>query len=331
MYRSFFIGILLALALNACFKEDERVKPFNGDVTLIPDSVQLYQSYFDFETGQVARSIRMQNWQLGFECGMNGWHIITNSGANWFICNTGQNIPDAELNMPSGVDHLYDVPSAFPDSTAVGNWVTRADKSNSYTHNIYLLGLYRHGQFSAIKQVSFVEVNDTTYRFYYKEQDSGISDTVTIIKNDTVNYVYYNFSRRRQENLEPNKTVWDLAFGPYYDLATLFGVTIPYPVGGSFINEGQTEAVMDTINRFDDISTGMIPEYQFTGQRDIPGYRWKGVTVDVTGGGSATYAVKTHYNYIFHTSGDHYYKLKFLSYTLDGRSGYPMFEYQKLE
>jgi len=176
-----------------------------------------------------------------------------------------------------------------------------------------------------------LQVNDSSYRFFYREKDSGFSDTVVVAKNDSVNYVYYDFNHRQQVSLEPSKDEWDLQFGPYYDLATLFGVTIPYQVGGTFINTWREEAVLDSIHQFDAISLSMVPGYHFTKQRDNPGYRWKGVTVDITGGGSASYAVKSNYTYVFRTSGNQYFKLRFLSYSLDGRSGYPRFEYRTLE
>jgi hypothetical protein len=279
----------------------------------------------------VVKSFPSNTWQLGFECGAAGWHIITNSVASWFIYNTRQTVADAVVSMPAGVDHLFDVPSAFPDSTAVGNWVTPSGNGNAYTHNVYLLGYYHNGKFNTLKQLVFLDENDTSYRFFCKEQVSGTSDTVTVIKNDTVDYVYYNFDKQQEVNLEPDKSIWDLAFGPYYDLATLFGVTIPYQVGGAYLNAGLTEAALDSINPFNAINAGMIPGYRFRTQRNIPGYLWKSVTVDVTGGGSATYKVKTNYTYIFHTARNNYFKLKFLSYTHNGQSGFPQFEFQKLK
>jgi hypothetical protein len=331
MKQSAICFIIFSFITVACFEEDQRVPPYPGKVSTITDSVQTHVSYFDFETNRVVRTVEIQSWQLGFECGATGWHIITNSGANWFIYNTEQSELDAVLSMPESIDNLYDMPSYFPDSTAVGDWTIPTVNGNTYTDDIYLLGYHNRDRFTLIRQVIFQEVNDTSYRFFFKDNDEGISDTVTILKNDTVNYVYFSFDQNKQVSLEPDKTTWDLAFGPYYDLATLFGSTIPYLVGGSFLNLWQTEATLDSVSPFDAIHAEMIGGYQFTSQRDIPGYRWKGVTVDVTGGGSATYAVKTNYNYIFHTAGDNYFKLKFLSYTLDGHSGFPQFEFRQLE
>ncbi len=294
---------LIILTLVSCFKEDTPMEPYDGVITVIEDPVQTYQSYFDFETGRVISTVSSDAWHLGFECTAEGWHISTNSGGNWFIYNTGQTEITDDIKMPSAIDSLYDVPSAFPDSTAVGDWTTVSPGGNTYTHHVYLIGHYESGVFRKIKQVVFLSVDDTSYRFSYREGASGIQDTISIVKNDTVNYVYFSFDTKQQVNIEPNKDTWDVVFCPYYDMATLFSVTIPYAVGGSYINSFSTEAVLDSLHSFDQINSGMLSGYEFISQRDIPGYRWKNVTVDATGGGTATYQVKDNYNYVFHTSG----------------------------
>jgi hypothetical protein len=153
MQRIFPLSILIIFILSSCFKEDVALKPYDGVITLIPEPIQVNQSYFDFETGRVLTSLPSNTWQLGFECTAEGWHIITNSGGNWFIYNSEQTIQNELVIMPTKVDHLYDVPSAFPDSTAVGNWTTVSPGGNTYTHNIYLLGHYENGKFKDIKEV----------------------------------------------------------------------------------------------------------------------------------------------------------------------------------
>lgn len=325
------IFIISAITMQACFKEDERVIPYPGEVTTITDSTQVYLSYFDFESEQVIKSYRNSDWQLGFECGAGGWRIITNSGSNWFIFNTGQNQPETLPEMPAKLNGLFDTQHAWPDSTATGNWVIHSENGNEYTHHIYLLGNYVNGKFTGIVQLTFLEVSETAYRFTYKEMVSGNSDTVTVVKDPGVNFVYYSFGRHQLVNLEPDKTSYDLVFGSYYDMATLFGQTIPYQVNGALLNIWETAVVLDSSSAFSDITIGDIPGFDFTNQRDIPGFKWKDVTVDITGGGTATYAVKTNHNYIFRTAQGNYFKMRFLSFTLDGRSGFPRFEFQKLD
>jgi hypothetical protein len=322
--------LLFSLLMVACFEEDHRARPYPGNVYTIPDSIQVYQSYFDLETGTVKHTHRIDRWEIGFECGPNGWHVVVNSGAGWFIFNTQQTEIDASLEMPASLEHLYDVQSDYPDSTAVGNWVISEGNEKAYTHHVYLLANYRDGSFFDKKQLVFLEVNDSLYRFFYKEYSDSSSDTVFIHKADTTNFVYYSFRDKNQVNLEPNKEDYDLVFLSYYDLATKFGVTIPYPVGGAFINVWQTQSCLDSVTGYEYFSYADIDENKLTSQRDIPGYRWKDVSVDISGGGSATYSVKAHYTYVFKTPLSHFYKLRFLSYTLDGRSGYPRFEYRQL-
>ena len=132
-------------------------------------------------------------------------------------------------------------------------------------------------------------------------------------------------------NLEPDRSAYDMVFGSYYDMATNFGITMPYLVGGGLINVWQTTAALDSVTGYSEITTETIPALDLKPQRDIPGYNWKTVTVDVSGGGAATYDVKTHYHLLIRTAQGNYFKLRFISYSLDARSGYPQFEYQLLE
>jgi len=130
---------------------------------------------------------------------------------------------------------------------------------------------------------------------------------------------------------EPDKAEYDLLFTSYYDRPTLFGQTIPYNVAGVLLNTWNTTGAIDSIRSFGEISMETIATLNFSQKRDIPGYNWKDVVVDITGGGSATYNVKTKYNYVIRTAQGNYFKLRFLSYTLDGRSGFPRFEFTSLQ
>jgi len=233
--------------------------------------------------------------------------------------------------MPGKLKGLYDVHHAWPDSTAAGNWVSFEHGPAHYTWNIYLLGKYTNGEFNNLKQIVFLEVSDTSYRFKYSSLPEGFTDTITIKKEPSVNFTYYNFISGEQENLEPDAPAYDIIFGSYYDIATNFGITMPYLVGGALINVWQTTAALDTVTAYSQITSESIPALELRAQRDIPGYNWKSVTVDVSGGGAATYDIKTHYNYVIRTAQGNYFKLRFISYSLHGSSGHPQFEYQLLE
>jgi hypothetical protein len=325
-----FYSVFISFLILSCFKEDEKVIPFAGEITTITDSIQAYQSYFNFESGTTVNVHPSDIWHLGFECSADGWRIITNSGANWFIYNTEQS-QSMVIEFPHDLRGLYDIQHAWPDSTAVGNWVVTPEGPNTYTKNIYLLGKYTNGAFDQIKQITFLEVSDSIYKFHYKETESATEDTVTIYKKENLNFVYYSFQNKDQTEPEPDKNSYDIIFCSYYDLATLFGQTIPYLVGGVLLNKWQTSVAIDTVHKYQDISIDDIANVEFISQPDIPGYQWKTVTVDITGGGAATYDVKTQYNYIVKTAQENYFKMRFVSYTLDGRSGFPRFEFSRLQ
>jgi len=325
-----FCSVFISFSLLSCFKDDEKVLPFPGEITTITDSIQAYHSYFNFESGAIVNVHRSDIWQLGFECGADGWRIITNSGANWFIYNTEQS-QSAAFEFPNDLQGLYDIQHAWPDSTAVGNWVVTSEGPNTYTHNIYLLGKYINGEFTQIKQITFLDVSDSAYKFHFKDTEGPTEDTVTIYKKDNLNFVYYSFQNNNQTEPEPAKDSYDLIFCSYYDLATLFGQTIPYLVGGVLLNKWQTIIAIDSIRNFQNIQLEDIVDVEFISQPDVPGYQWKSVTVDITGGGAATYNIKTNYNYIIKTAQGNYFKMRFVSYTLDGRSGFPRFEFSRLQ
>jgi len=324
-----YLGLLFMLIFPvACFEEDERVLPYPGEVITIYEDIEIYQSYFDFETGRVVCSHVADSWHLGFECGDEGWHILVNSGANWFLWNSQQTDIDAVLTYPENDLWAYDNQSAYPDSTAVGNWVNFQGENRIYTNEIYLLGRYSSGNYSDLVRLRFIEVESSYYRFIYK--DESAEDTVTVHKSDTANFVYYSFQTQSQIDIEPDKLKFDLMFGPYYDLATQFGITIPYLVRGVLLNTGYTTAILDSIRSYNEIDYETLDSYRLSAERDIIGYQWKDVSVN-TSAGVATYTVKPNYTYIIRTSDDKYYKLRFLSFSIDGISGHPRFEYKELK
>ncbi len=325
LYRVLFI---VAVFFTSCFEKDEPVAPYPGEVVTVYDNIEYFQSYFDFESGEIVNSHPTNVWQLGFECGNDGWHIVINSGANWFVWNSQQTDISASLSYPENELWAYDNQTTYPDSTAVGNWISLQGENKIYTNHIYLLGHYSSGNYSDMKRIQFLEVDDTQYKFLYREE--GAVDTVTIQKSDTCNFVYYSFQTKLQINLEPDKLKYDIMFGPYYDLTTKFGLTIPYFVRGVLLNTGNTTAILDSVHLYDAIDFDELDSYQFSSQRNTIGYQWKDVSIN-TVAGYASYTVKPQYVYMIRTSENKYYKLRFLSFSLEGNSGFPRFEFKEVK
>lgn len=317
--RLLIVSVVSCL-LYGCFEPDERVMPYPREITTINDSVQTWQSWFDLESGNITVN-RILDWDLAVESDPAGWRVVVNSGADIFIYNTKTIQFPADVQMPGPLNGLFDNQQLWPDSTAIGDWTT-----HRYT---YLMAKYSNGKFTNYKHLQFMSFTDSTFVFRYFSDSE--TDTVVMLKDQETNFSYYSFDKRSQVFPEPAKNTYDLLFTSYYDMPTLFGQTMPYKVGGVLLNASNTSAAIDTLHNFDDITRETIPIFDFISRRDIPGYNWKDVTVDITGGGSATYTVKSNYNYIILTAQGNYFRLRFLSYTLDGRSGYPRFEFSLLQ
>lgn len=320
-----FLGLM-----SSCFEEDKKVPEYPYEVYTISDSVQLNRSYFDFESGSVVKTHKANIWQLAFECGTEGNHIVTNSEAYWFIYNTHQSAIPPSVQMPSINTGMFDMQGLWPDSTAIGSWCFTNNSGNTYTKNVYLLGRLASGTYQNIKEIVFLELTDTSYMFSYHDQNTDTYDTVLMRKNNAYNFVYYSFDTKTALNPEPPRTDYDVIFTSYYDLATLFDITQPYHVGGCLLNIYETEAALDSITGYlqTDLNTALAND--FSTKRDIPGYKWKDVNVDINAV-NATYRVKPNYTYLFRTREGNFYKLRFISYSLQGKSGFPRFEFGRLE
>jgi hypothetical protein len=325
-----YVLLVCPFLVLSCFEKDTAVTPWPGEVITINEDIEEYFSYFDLETGSVVKSFPVDSWQISFECIEPGWHIQINSGDGWFLWNSGQTDIDADIIPPQGILWAYDKQSAYPDSTAAGNWVNIVGNDKIYTGYVYFLGKFVSGTYYDIKRLKFTLVDKDHYRFLMRSEDSGIQDTLNMTKSDTSSFIYFNIYNKTQVNLEPRKEQFDLIFGPYYDLATQLGVTIPYLVRGTFLNLWETSAVLDSVNAYEQITYEMLGNYVFTKQKDVIGYRWKDITIDPVSG-RATYKVKPQYSYVINTSTGRYYKLRFLSFSIDGYSGFPRFEIKELK
>jgi hypothetical protein len=324
------LPFFMASIFCSCFEDDEAVSPYKGHVVTIADNIEEYQSYYDFETDNTVATFATDLWQLGFESDSKGWHIMVNSGANWFIWNSFQQDLEAPLSLPSDEWWSYDIQSAYPDSTSVGTWTIQTDnQQREYTNHVYVLAKYSDGEYLPQLRIKFLYVDSICYQFCFRSEVNSNTDTVDIIKTDSVSFVYYDLFENLQRNLEPTQEAYDIVFCSYYDLATQFGITIPYLVRGVFLNLENTTAVLDSMSGYDQIDYEVLGNYTFSSQRDLIGYRWKDVDVNVSAG-SANYSIQHHYTYVIKTGEEKFYKMRFLSFSLDGISGFPQFEYKAL-
>jgi hypothetical protein len=333
---AFFISVVF---LTACFKEDEKITPHDpGDVKTV--AIELtkdyrYQIYYDLGSGEVVSTNLKNQWDLGFECSPDGWHILLNTSSFMLAAGTGL----ADFSLPvdtAGYKWKFDVSSGNPDSTAIGGWVefSSTDSSKSYSNEVYVIdrGYDEAGDLRGLRKIIFEEVGDSTYRFRYANLDGSGENTFIIIKDPMVNYTCFSFDDGGQQlSLEPPKYDWDLVFTQYTTLLfTDEGDPQPYLVTGVLSNPTGINIAQDTVFDFSSISLDNVDNLLYSTLQDEIGYDWKYPVGDVSSG-NVTYEIKVGLNYVIRDREGYFYKLRFISfYNNSGDKGYPTFEYQRL-
>jgi len=337
--KHLFALVSLLLILSSCFKEDERIPAHDpGDVKTV--SIELkndyrYQVYFDLNSGQVVSTNLKREWDLGFECSPQGWHIILNT-ANFMVASgTGSTDFNAPIDTTGYVWH-FDKSDGNLDSTAIGEWFSwsQPDSSKVYTHEVYVIdrGYDELGNLRGLRKVVFQKLEGDEYTFRYANLDGSNENSFTVTRDPSVNFMCFSFDGGGQQvNLEPPKYSWDLLFTQYTTLLyTNEGEPYPYIVTGVLSNRTGIEVAQDTLYDFLTIDRNEAINLEYNTIQDEIGYDWKDVVGDPTSG-SVSYEIIQGINYVVKDQEGFFYKLRFISfYNNNGEKGYPTFEYQKL-
>lgn len=331
LLKYIFSYALLVFLLTSCFKEDEAIllSPLSGNIDTLKLNIENYFSYFDFETESFVHHLNATSWELGLESTPEGYNITVNSGADWFIGRTNE----TEFNIISGVNQdlnwKWDNQKFYPDSTAVGSWLTINNSDTTYSNKIYILSNFVDGSYEAKYELTFLNVSTKSYSIAISSTESSTIDTVIIHKTPDKALVYYSLTEKTIVN-EPNKDAYDILFGPYYEGLDYNLIVVPYLVRGALLNPYLTQVCVDSISNFNDIGIQHIDDYKFSDTRNYIGYEWKQPIIDFDSG-KAVYKVRTDYNFVIRTSSGAYYKFRFLNYAVNGENGFPSFQYMKLE
>jgi len=332
----FFISLFF---LTACFKEDEKITPHDsGNVKT--QAIELtkdyrYQVYFDLGSEQIVSTNLKNEWDLGFECSTESWHIILNTSNFMVAAETG--LTDFSLPIDTvGYKWKFDVSSGNLDSTAIGNWIEffPADSAKSYSNEVYVIdrGYDELGNLRGLRKIVFLGLENSTYTFRYANLDGTAENTFSVTKDPTVNYVFFSFDEGgKQLVLEPPKYDWDLIFTQYTTLLfTDAGDPYPYLVTGVLSNPSTIQVAQDTLYDFASISLDIAGNLDYSSVQDDIGYDWKDVVGDVNTG-NVSYVIVEGLNYVIRDREGFFYKLRFVSFYNDsGDKGYPTFEYQRL-
>jgi hypothetical protein len=332
-------GFLLLL-LSSCLKEEDPVTPpdFLGDVetaTIPMGKNYEKQFFFDLGTNQIVASNYRSEWDLAFECGAEGHHILLNTSKLMFAWNTG--ITDFyAVTSADSAQWKWDVASGNLDSTAIGQWGTYADGNVTSFRNIYLINLGKDpfGNSYGIRKIDFGELKNNTYRLKFANLDGSDEHIFEIKKNNDYSFMYFSFANGGElKTIAPKKNEWDLVFTVY---THIFSETpdniqqpdtlIPYTVTGVLLNRAGVAAALITGVPFQEIGLEQAMAVPLDEKNiDVIGYNWKLFNFN-----AVTYEVLPDKIYIIRDSEGYLYKMRFIDFYQSGEKGYPKFEFQRL-
>lgn len=322
MRRTFSIPVFaVALFFASCMKDELPVLPHDpGNVTTATVNMGAdysRQLFYDLRTNTVVGQNLKTAWDLGFEAGPAGNHIVLNSAKAMYAANTGNPV-FAAVTDTTGFALLKkcDMPSGNLDSTAIGNGLPGG--------TVYIIdrGYNETGIHQGFRKIQFLAADSFAYTIRFAALNGNGDTTLEIEKDSTYNMQFLSFTTANTVLIEPPKTEWDLVFTQYTHV--FHNPPATYLVTGCLLNRFQTMAVMDSIADFSAITYTSAGGSVFSPALNTIGYDWK------TYNGS-TYLTNPHMNYIIRDREGIYYKLHFIDfYDNLGIKGNPRWEFQRL-
>lgn len=307
------------IALCACEKGEIPIKkPVASAGTVQVEMGADYgnQLFFSIENQGVIRINHRENWDLGFENGESGKHIILNS-SKMMSCAATTVTELEQITSSSGLVFAYDLPNGDLDSTAIGSWWNNS--------NVYVLdrGLTVSGDPIGKIKFKIIEANESGYSIEWANLSSSDVQTAFIPKNGTTNFTAFSFDGNGEiRDIEPPSTDWQLCFTAYrhiYDDGT------PYLVTGVLSNRNgvQVAAASET---FESLEYADAVVANFENRINVIGFDWKAYDFDL-----GSYTVDPLKVYLIKTQSERIFKLRFIDfYTETGVKGAPKFEITEL-
>lgn len=318
MKRTGWILMLLPW-LGACIKEEIPVrKPVSeaGTYQVSIGSNYANQLYYDLETNTVIRQNNREDWDLAFEAGTDGFHVLLNESR---IMAAAKSLETdmTSLTSDAGLNYTWDWHTGNLDSTAIGDW--RVD-GKVYAID---LGSGLSGQNLGKKKLKVLSVSPTEYQIQFADLNASEFQTFTIPKSPTAGFTYFTMSGSGALiDIEPDKTEWDLLFTSY---CHIFDDHTPYSVVGILSNRFGVR-VQEVAIPFEQLSFDQVDTTVFPTRVDVIGYDWK--TYDFDNG---QYLVDANRTFVVKTHDHRYFKIRLLDfYDTAGAKGAPKFEVQEL-
>jgi len=316
-------SILFLIILLSCESEDLALDaPKPGDIETMQIEIEypyLNQVYYDCGTNSVVSQNIKYDWDLAFECGVEGFHIILNSSKGMYA----KNLKNVELDYihpdPKNIDWNWDVSSGDLDSLAIKT-------SQEMIGDLFIINRQYNSSFehSGYVNMRILSIDDRKYELEYFDYNNNKITKIEIIKDNSLNFVHFSFENG-QINIEPNKNDWDLLFSNYQN--KFQELDYPFVITGALINRYNGVSVAeDSIGNFSDITLGDSSKYEFLNDADVIGYDWK-----IRNSDDNSFEIDARKFYIIRATEGIFYKLRFVDfYNNEGEKGFPKFEIQRL-
>ena len=329
-----FLLVIFAGFLASCEMQENPVKlPPKGTANIsrvVTGEEYEDQVFFDFESGQVVATNKVNSWDLSFESSATGSHVFMNGENNIYVYNTGS-ADISSINSVSSLQYIskanwkFDAPCGLPDSTGVGEW---RDMAGNSKNELYILKFDKGRPSEHVyKKFMLKSVSSTEYVFLFGELNSSKLDTIVIPKSPIHSFVYFSFSNGGElVNAEPPKDTWDIVFTHYRYIYRNLN-DFPYLVSGVLLNAYNTTARIDSTTAFSELAySNSVITSGYSNERDVIGWTWK--YYDQSNG---RYTVNSARNHIIKTRKGQYWKMRFIDfYYPAGIKGSPTFEYERI-
>jgi hypothetical protein len=317
----FIILLITAVLLSSCLKEELPVpKREAGDLKVGEVSMggnYEYQIYFDFSTNQMTGKNSKNIWDIGFETGGNGRHVIINTARNMMVYTTDKmNLSHVMSKDGYIVNPKFDNATGNLDSTGIGNWedgfVRILDMGYSSTGNP--LGFYK---------LKIIEVTPSTYTFEFGSLEASSSSTRTILKKDEYNFTYFSMMSDAEQDVSPKTKDWDIVFTQYIH-QFYEPVVTPYLLTGCLINRIATKVSVVTEVDFEAIDLNYVASLELSENTNTIGFSWKTLVGN-------DYEINMNISYVIQDHEGIYNKMRFIDfYSATGEKGNPIWEFVEL-
>jgi hypothetical protein len=315
--------LVTAILLSSCEKKELPAPAFDrGDV--ITNQVDMGPTYknqiwFSLSENRIMSSNLKSDWDLAFEAGSTGNHIMLNGSKGMKVYKTSHtDLAQVTDTLGLGFNSKADAPSGKLDSTAFEGWES--------LNTVYVIdrGYDEAGLHEGFYKMKLTSVTASHFTFEFGDIFGTQISQGTVNKQSDYNFVMYSFRTGYETYIEPKKTDYDLCFTVYTHYFT--NPFQYYQVTGVLQNQYQTKVMRIKDKPFADIVLSDTTGRVFFTDRNSIGYEWKTFSLNTN-----LYAIDPTYCYIIHDSKGFYYKLHFVDfYNTSGIKGFPKFEFKRL-